>query len=37
MSGEGHWCGPSVCHECGDIHGCICGNECDNGEVIPVE
>lgn len=29
MSGEGHSCGPESCWKCGEIHGCICGNDCD--------
>jgi len=29
MSAEGHWCGPKSCPECGETHGCICGNDCD--------
>lgn len=28
MSLEGHYCGPEACPECGETHGCICGN-CD--------
>ena len=24
---EGHFCGPG-CPECGEDHGCICGNDC---------
>lgn len=27
MSAEGHFCGPN-CPECGEEHGCICGNDC---------
>lgn len=29
MSTEGHYCGPLPCVECGEDHGCICGNDCD--------
>lgn len=28
MSAEGHYCGPNPCFECGETHGCICGNDC---------
>lgn len=31
MNTEGHWCGPDPCPECGETHGCICGN-CDLAE-----
>lgn len=26
------WLGPLACAECGEVHGCICGNDCNSRE-----